>query len=160
MLLSAATEWTKTKCVAKLFPNLYFRSSSKASHPSQESRNSSLLKRFLLQLLKVNDNGGNCPQPTASGLWQLHPEVLVIMRESDTDFLPIFLITAEGCTEVIYYSIQWEVPNAISYSITIVSHCPSSFHSAPSLHSRCQWLHFLLTASKLRPSPAQHTQLH
>lgn len=80
MLLSAATEWTKTKRVAKLFPNLCFRSSSKASHPSQASRNNSLLKRFLLQLLKVNDNGGNCPQPTASGLWQLHPEVLVIMR--------------------------------------------------------------------------------
>lgn len=95
MLLSAATEWTKTKRATKLFPNLCFRSSSKASHPSQESRNNSPLKRFLLQLLKVNDNGGNCAQPTASGLWQLHPEVLVITRESDTDFLPNFLITAD-----------------------------------------------------------------
>lgn len=155
MLLSAATEWTKTKCATKLFPNLCFRSSSKASHPSQESRNNSPLKRFLLQLLKVNDNGGNCAQPTASGLWQLHPEVLVIMRESDTDFLPNFLITADlGCAGVIYYCMQWEVSNVISHSITTVSHCPSSFHSAPSLHSHYQWLHFLLTASKRRLSPA------
>lgn len=68
---------------------------SKLATLPKSQGNNSPLQRLLLLPLKVNDNRGNCAWPTASGLLQFLLEVLAIRRGSSTNFLPIFLITAD-----------------------------------------------------------------